>query len=140
MNTFFGNKLNNLRTTRGLSSVELAHRANISEGLLSGLIHGQRVIGEYTANKIGNALQLTGIELEEFVYAAINNCSEKILESSKKYPAELLNLIACELQALGILPDKISRCIRKPAASDVNAALYLEDGREALIRLEVAVA
>ena len=135
----FGNQLSVLKAGRGLTSAELAHRAGISEGLLSGLIHDQRVIGEYTANKIGNALQLTGNELEEFVYTAINGCSEKVLQSSKNYPAELLNLIASELRTLGIFPEKISRCIRKPAAKDADAALYLDDGKEALIRLEVAI-
>ena len=81
MNNTFGNKLNELKIARGLSSVELAQKAGISEGLLSGLIHDQRVIGEYSAKKIGNALQLTADELESFVYAAINNCSEKNIGS-----------------------------------------------------------
>ena len=134
----FGNKLNNLKIARGLSSVELARKAGISEGLLSGLIHDQRVIGEYTARKIGNALQLTGNALEEFVYAAINNCSEKVLESSKQYPAELINLVARKLQENGIVPSEINRCVRNE--KDADAALYLKDGRQATISLELAFA
>ena len=134
----FGNKLNNLKIARGLSSVELARKSGISEGLLSGLIHDQRVIGEYTARKIGNALQLVGIELEEFIYSAINNCSEKVLESSKHYPAELINLVACKLQERGIAPDEINRCVRNEKNAD--AALTLNDGSEAKIRLELAFA
>ena len=136
INNTFGNKLNSLKTARGLSSAELARKAGISEGLLSGLIHDQRVIGEYTARKIGNALQLTGNESEEFIYSAINNCSEKILESFKKYPAELINLVACKLQERGVTPDEISRCVRDE--KDVDAALYLNDGREIHLTLEVA--
>ena len=134
----FGNRLNKLKIARGLSSVELARKAGISEGLLSGLIHDQRVIGEYAAKKIGNALQLTGSELEEFVYAAINNCSEKVLEASKHYPAELINLVASRLQESGITPDEINRCVRKEDGAD--AALTLKDGRQATISLELAFA
>lgn len=107
MDNTFGNKLNSLKIARGLSSVELARKAGISEGLLSGLIHDHRVIGEYTARKIGYALQLTGNELEDFIYSAINNCSEKTLLASKKYPAELINLIACKLQKEGITPNTL---------------------------------
>jgi transcriptional regulator with XRE-family HTH domain len=138
INNTFGDKLNTLKTARGLTSAELAHRAGIGEGLLSGLIHGQRVIGECTARKIGRALQLHGEELEDFVYAAINNCSEKTLASSKRYPAELINLVAGILQESGILPDTIIRCARKE--KDADAALYLKNGGKALIRLELAFA
>lgn len=137
INSTFGNKLNQLKIARGLSSVALAHKAGISEGLLSGLIHDQRVIGEYTAKKIANALQLTGDELEEFVYSAINNCSNKILESSKEYHAELINLVASKLMEHGIAPGEINRCVRKAENADV--ALFLKDGSKAQIRLEVAV-
>ena len=139
-NHTFANKLNSLRQTRHLTTGELATKAGVGQPLISGLISGDRVIGEYTARKIAAALQLTGRELEDFVYLAINSCSEKVLQSSKNYPSELLNLIACELQELGILPDKISYCVRKPASKNANAALYLEDGKEALIKLEVAIA
>jgi transcriptional regulator with XRE-family HTH domain len=138
MDNTFGYKLNALKLARNLTSAELAHKAGISEGLLSGLIHNQRVIGEYTARKIGQALQLHGEELEDFVFAAINNCSEKTLASSKHYPAELINLVAGKLHEQGILPTEISRCIRKE--KDADAAIYLNDGREALIKLEFAFA
>ena len=136
VNNTFGKKLNKLKIAHGLSSAELAHRAGIGEGLLSGLIHDQRVIGDFTARKIGKALQLTGDEMETFIYSAINNCSEKILESSKDYPAELINLVAGKLKANGISPDKISGCRRQQEGAD--AALYLSDGSEARITLELA--
>ena len=136
MDITFGNKLNNLKVARGLSSRDLAHRAGISEGLVSGLIHDQRIIGEYMARKIGNALQLAGEELELFVYAAINNSSERTLESSKRYPAELINLVAGKLQSIGILPATIKSCVRKD--QDAGAAIYLKDGSKARITLELA--
>ena len=138
MNNTFANKLSNLRIGRGFSSTELAHRAEVPESLICGLQKQNRVIGEYAARKIGKALQLSGRELEDFVYLAINNCSEKVLQSFKGYPAEVLNLIAGELYASGISANKISRCVRHPKGDDANAALYLDDGTQALIKLEVA--
>lgn len=134
----FGNKLNKLKIARGLSSAELAQRASIGEGLLSGLIHNQRVIGEYTARKLANALALHGDELDGFIYAAIDNCSEKILETSKGYSARLLNLVACALQARGIAPEEITRCEWKGESTE--AALHLRNGRQAHVRLELALA
>ena len=135
-NNTFGNKLNSLRLERNLTVQELAKLAGISQPLVSNLQNGHRVIGEYTAKKIGTALQLHGKELEDFIYLAINGCTEKVLTASKNYPAEILNLIAVELSSLGILPAKIDHCIRQ--SEDADAALHLNDGRSALIRLEVA--
>lgn len=139
-NNTFANKLNALRIARHLTTSELARKAGVGQPLISGLISGDRIIGEYSARKIGAALQLVGNDLEDFVYLAINGCSQKVLQQSKDYPAELLNLIASKLQLLGILPDRISRCTREPAAKEADAAVYLDDGKEALIRLEVAIA
>ena len=135
-NNTFANKLNSLRLARHLTTGELAIKAGVGQPLISGLISGDRVIGEYSARKIGAALQLTGDAMEDFVYSAINGCSEKVLHESKDYPAELLNLIACKLQSLGILPNKIDRCVRNE--KDADAALYLEDGSKARIKLELA--
>ena len=88
----FSNKLNTLRKARNLTIQELAKLSAVSQPLISSLEHGHRVIGEYTASKIGTALQLNGEELEDFIYLAINGCTEKVLKSSKNYPAEILNL------------------------------------------------
>lgn len=138
MNHTFANTLYQLRTSHHLTSTELATKANVPPSLISGLQTGNRVIGEHAARKIGQALHLTGTELEDFVYLAINDCSEKVLQSSKNYPAELLNLVATELLEIGIVPDKIRKCIRRPQRDKAKAALFLDDGREAFINLEVA--
>ena len=136
-NHTFAHKLNSLRQARHLTTRELATKAGVGQPLISGLISGDRVIGEYTARKIAAALQLTGRELEDFVYLAINNCSEKTLEASKKYPAELINLVTEKLQSSGVLPEQINWCVRK--SKDADAALFLKDGSEARIRLEVVI-
>lgn len=138
MNNTFANKLSDLRTTRGFTSTELAHRAGVPQSLICGLQKQNRVIGEYAARKIGKALQLSGNELEDFVYLAINDCSDKVLQAFKDYPAEVLNLIAGELKAFGIPANKISRCVRHPKGDGADAGLYLNDGTQALIKLEVA--
>ena len=70
------------------------------------------------------------------MYAAINNCSEKVLESSKKYPAELINLVTSTLQERGIEPEHIACCVRKE--KDADAALFLKDGSKTKIKLELA--
>ena len=139
-NNTFGIKLNNLRTSRHLTSAELADRASVPPSLISGLQSGTRVVGEYTARKIGKALHLTGEELEDFIYLAINGCSEKVLNASKAYPAILINLVASKLQEQGISPDEINQCVRRPKKNDADAALYLDNGKEAFIKLEVAYA
>ena len=135
----FSNKLNSLRTQRNLTVRELAKLADVPNSLISGLQTENRVIGEFSARKIGVALQLHSEELDDFVYLAVNNCSEKVLKASKDYPVEVINFSAGELYALGILPEKIMHCVRKPPADDANAALYLNDGKAAFVKLEVAV-
>ncbi len=140
MENHFATKLLNLRTSHHLTSAELATKANVPPSLISGLQSGNRVIGEYNARKIGKALQLTSDELEDFIYLAISQCSEKVLTASKAYPAAIINLVATKLQEEGILPDKISQCVRRPNRDDADAALYLDDGKEAFIKLEVTYA
>jgi transcriptional regulator with XRE-family HTH domain len=134
----FAERLNTLRKQRLLTVQELAASAGVPPSLVSGLQSGNRVIGEFVARKLAKALHLDGEESESFVYLAINGCSEKVLQSSKRYPAELLNLIAGELLARGISPDRISHCIRKPQFSEADAALYLDDGNAALINVQVS--
>ena len=138
MNNDFGNTLNTLRKDRNLTMQELAKLADVSQPLISNLLNNRRVIGEYTARKLGKALQLSGNLLEDFVFQAINNCTEKVLNSSKGFPAELINLVTDELNALGIEPANIKHCIRHPGL-DADAALYLRDGKSAFINVEIAV-
>src|SRR4051812_11505941 len=117
----FSEKLNSLRRDCKLTVYQLAARAGVPQSLISGLSTSNRVIGENNARKIGEALQLSGDELESFIYLAINACSEKVLQDSKRYPAEILNLIATELQSFGITAETINRCVRKPRFNDSTA-------------------
>ncbi len=67
---------------------------------------------------------------------AINDCSEKILEQYKGAPAEILNLVAELLAKDGIVPHQIKGCARK--ATEADATLYLDNGKCALINVDVA--
>jgi len=135
----FGEKLNTLRIQRKLTVHQLAERANVPASLLYGLKTDSRVIGENNATKIGVALGLTGKDLEMFVFEAINHASERVLQQYKSYPAEVINFLAIRLQALGIPPDQISRCILDPQFkhTEGDAALILNDGTRAMIDLNI---
>lgn len=113
---------------------QLAQIAGISRPLVCSLINNRRVIGEYTARKLGVALQLHGEDLEELIHLAISNCTEKVLEASKAYPSRVLNLVAGKLGSLGIEPRSIQRCERH---QNSGALLRLANGRTAAIRVEV---
>ena len=116
---------------------DLAKAAEVPQSLISGLNTNNRVIGEYAARKIGRALDLDGEELESFIYLAINNCTERVLDKYKGCPAEILNLVADLLEKAGITPDCIKSCVRKPESREADAALYLDNGMAALINVEV---
>jgi len=112
----------------------------VNPTLVSGLQNSRRQIGENNARRLGVALNLSGRELENFVYAAINECSEKIMENCKPYPAEVLNLCAKHLQEQGINADNVTRCVLKPKLQDgkePDAIVYMNDGRTALIELKI---
>ena len=133
----FGERLNELRRKHNLTVQQLADRATVPATLISGLQTNNRQIGENNARKIGKALQLTGAELESFVYQAINTSEERVLESSKGYPAEVLNLLANQLRQSGIDPEQVVRCVLRPQLGNraSDAAVFLDDGRKAFIEV-----
>jgi transcriptional regulator with XRE-family HTH domain len=132
----FPERLNALRKAQHLTTRQLAKRAGVYQPLISSLETGHRVIGERNARQIGEALRLTGKELEDFVYLAVNQCTEKVLNEFKGYPAELLNLIAAELRGMGILPERIKQCVRNAMKDKhASAAVYLDNGKTAVINL-----
>lgn len=135
----FGKKLNALRKNRNLTVQQLADKARVPATLISGLQNHNRQVGENNATRIGAALGLESDELQEFVYMAINNSGEKVLEDFKHYPAEVLNLVAGELMASGISSEDVNRCVIRPRLNDAtpNAAVFLKDGQRALIEIKV---
>ena len=133
----FPHLLSRLRRNAKLTNVQLAEEANVSRSLIPGLQSGKRVVGEFQAKKLGVALGLEGKELDDFVFCGINRCSEKVLQDSQPYPAELLNLLARQMKIAGVKPDNVSRCVVTEDASVSRAAIYLMDGTHATIETKL---
>ena len=137
MTTQFASQLHNLRIDAKLTNNDLARLAGVPESLISGLQNGNRRIGEYQARKIGNALKLTGDELEQFVYAAVDTCTEKVLGHAKAYPSQLLNLVALQLHRAGISADSIFDCDVTGNQHEQDVTLRLGGGKTASIKTQL---
>ncbi len=136
MRIHFPNLLITLRTNAKLTNIQLAELAKVSKSIIPGLQSGKRQIGEFQARKIGAALGLTGNELQEFIYCAMNNAYDKVLAELNDYPAELINLLALQLKDAGIEPNQVVDC--KVQGSDV--LIILNDGKQAHIKTQLALA
>src|ERR1700733_4816313 len=130
MNNTFSSHLQQLRSNASLTNRELARLADVPESLISGLQNNNRRVGEYQARKIGVALKLEGATLDQFIYDAIDHCSEKVLNAFIEYPAQLLNLLASQLKEAGILPD----AIHDYTVNDGDVSLTLSDGTKAMLK------
>ena len=137
MNNSFPTQLKQLRKAARLTNEELARLADVPESLLSGLQTGSRKVGEYQARKIGTALKLKDEALKQFIFSAINTCSEKVLSDSKGYPAELLNLIALQLRRAGVLAESICGCKIAGNEQEQNVTLDLRNGKSASLKTQL---
>ena len=95
------------RKTLRLKGKELSKRACVPETLVSGLQNDSRKIGEIQATRIGKALGLSGNDLLEFVYLALNESKGRLLNSSKLYCAEILNYLPNLIAIHGITAEEI---------------------------------
>jgi transcriptional regulator with XRE-family HTH domain len=138
--TSLSQTLQALRASAKLTNNELARLAEVPESLISGLQNDNRRVGEYQAMKIGRALKLAGDELEQFIYDAINTCTEKILIDAKAYPSQLLNLIAIQLRRAGIPAESISDCTVEGNARELDVTLTLGSGKTATLRTQFVCA
>ena len=96
------------RKQQGLTAKELSKSASVSESLRSGIQNGNRRIADKQASRIANALDLTGCDKLEFVYLAMNESSDRLLESSRGYPVEILNSIPGLLRNHEVSPEMIN--------------------------------
>ena len=96
------------RKALGLTSKELSKQSSVSESLLSGLQSGNRRIGEKQASRIASALGLKKQEKSDFIFMAMNESTQRLLESSKSYPVEVLNSLPGLLRNKGVLPENIN--------------------------------
>ena len=137
MNSPFSQTLQTLRADAKLTNYELACLADVPESLISGLQNNRRRVGEYQARKIGKALKLTGEALEDFVYSAVNTCTEKILTDAKPYPSRLLNLVALQLHRAGIRAESIFDCNVAGDEHEQDVTLTLGSGRTATLKTQL---
>jgi transcriptional regulator with XRE-family HTH domain len=91
-----------------LTSKELSKQSSVSESLLSGLQSGNRRIGEKQASRIASALGLINQDERDFIFMAMNESTQRLLESSKSYPVEILNSLPGLLRNKGVLPENIN--------------------------------
>jgi transcriptional regulator with XRE-family HTH domain len=136
----FSSQLSSLRKAVKLTNHELARKADVPKSLIAGLQSGKRRIGELQARRLGAALGLTGSELERFILAAIDTCTEKVLDEAKSYPAEFLNLIARQLRRAGIFADSIVRYVIDGDDSEQSIRLSLGNGRNASLTTHLRLA
>ena len=118
-----------------LKGKELSKRACVPETLVSGLQNDSRKIGEVQATRIGKALGLSGNDLLEFVYMALNESKGRLLNSSKIYCAEILNYLpnlisihgirAEEIADAAILKEGIKLSLKSGSTATVSALVVL---------------
>lgn len=139
MNELFSTQLYRLRTNAKLTNAALAQRADVPASLISGLQNDNRRVGELQARRIGRALNLHGEQLEEFVLRAIDTCTEKILQEAKPYPAELLNLIAIQLNRAGVAAHGIADLAIDGTNTEQEISLTLHDGKQATLKTHLVL-
>ena len=100
--------LKSKRKELGITSKELSELASVSESLLSGLQTGNRRIGEKQASRIASGLGLLGEEHSDFVFVAMNESRDRLLDASEDYPVETLNFLPVLLRKMEISPEIIS--------------------------------
>ena len=131
----FGKRLTRLRQDARLTNLQLADRAGVPRSLISGMENGKRCMGEIQARRVGIALGLVGEALEDFIFRAMSECTEKVLAESQAYPAQILNLLARKLRQAGIIPELVAGC----RSSEDSLQLFLEDGRQAILETRLAI-
>lgn len=104
----FKDLLKSKRKELGLTSKELSELASVPESLLSGVQTGNRRIGEKQASRIASGLGLLEDEHSDFVFMAMNESRDRLLDLSEDYPVETLNFLPMLLRKMGISPEMIS--------------------------------
>lgn len=136
----FSTLLRCLRKDAKFTNAQLANRAEVPPSLISGLQTRKRRVGEFQARKIGRALHLQGEQLEAFVLRAVDTCTEKVLNESAPYPAELLNFLPKQLLQDGVSADAIDGIhVTVARGKPGNIQLFLIDGRQATLTTQLTL-
>ena len=127
--TKFGELLRRLRQERGLSGSEMARRAKIQQPQYSDYEHGHRKIGSKIAEKLANALALTGDERSHFVHCALmTGRRPHVGESFQFYHPAILEAVAGRLRVRHIGHSMILKALLRPLfiPGDENALKMIE--------------
>lgn len=137
MQPSFSTHLKNLRLQAKLTNHELARRANVPESLISGLQNENRRVGECQARRIGVALMLSGESLEQFIYAAIDTSTEKVLVEAQGYPAAILNFLAVQLNRAGFVAESLRDLAVTGDEHERDLKLTFDDGRRVALKTQL---
>jgi len=91
--------------TRG----ELIEKASVYENLNSALINEEHRIEEREAARTASALRLELCKKGNFIFMAISESEEHLLELSKAFPVEMLNCLPVLLRSVGMYAEKIEK-------------------------------
>ena len=138
----FTEQFGHYRKKAGLSYRALESVTGIKYSALAAMQTGHRPVGEESARRIASAFRLSGESLEAFVLSALSTSRERVLESVKEYPPEVLNLLGLVLLANGIKPKQIMGCdldSLTPGALQNGIRFSLRGGRSASLQIALSL-
>jgi transcriptional regulator with XRE-family HTH domain len=137
MKNEFKKQLAACRERSGLSYRALEKVSGITYSALAAMQGGHRPCGEQSARRLASAFGLSGETLDAFVLNALNTSRERVLESVKEYPAEVLNLLGLMLLGACIKPNRITGCGFDPRTPNC-LKLFLNKGRTVHLYVEMS--
>lgn len=141
IDTKFKKQFAELRKKSALSYRQLEGVTGVTYSALAAMQTGNRPVGEQSARRIASAFGLSGETQEAFVLTALDTSKEKVLESVKDYPAEVINFLGLMLQANGIGPKQIMGCdldMPTPNAPQNGIRFSLRGGRSASLHVSLS--
>ena len=140
-NSKFTEKFGSYRKKAGLSYRALEAVTGIKYSALAAMATGNRPVGEQSARRIASAFGLSGETTESFVLSALSTSKERVLESVKDYPPEVLNHLGLLLLAHGIKPKQITGCeldSLTPVGLQDGLRFTLRGGRSASLHVSLS--
>ena len=131
----FQHLLRSERNKRELTVKRLAELSNLHDSLISGVEHGDRVIGEISAIKLAQGLGLEGKDQISFILSAMEESKDRLLKLSMDYPVILLNQIPLQLHELGIVANQI----HSSEENDKGILLSLKENQRVQIETRIQI-
>lgn len=131
----FQHLLRSERNKRGLTVKKLAELSNLYDSLISGVEHGDRVLGEISATKLARGLGLEGKCQISFILSAMEESKDRLLKLSTDYPVILLNQIPLQLHELGIIASQIHSLEK----NEKRILLHLKENQQVQIETRIQI-